>query len=98
MSRTKMVNGVPTPMTAQEEAIRDAEEAAWLAGQAARDAEQQRVTDFDAAIKTDAELQTLKTITVAQFNTWWDNNINNLAQLNAVCKRIFRLIIFKLLR
>jgi hypothetical protein len=32
MARTKMVNGVVIPLTAEEETARDAEEAAWRAG------------------------------------------------------------------
>ena len=32
MARTKLVNGERIPLTAEEEAARDAEEAAWAAG------------------------------------------------------------------
>ena len=37
MARTKVVNGVKMNMTPEEEAARDAEEAAWAAGQFDRD-------------------------------------------------------------
>lgn len=95
--RTKMVNGVPTPMTAQEEAARDAEEAAWLAGQAARDAEAARTASMDTAIKNDGVLQNLKTLSAAEFDLWWENNITNANQAIQVLKRLVKLIIRKLL-
>lgn len=36
MPRTKLVNGKEVPLTVEEEAARDAEEADWTAGEAAR--------------------------------------------------------------
>ena len=95
--RIKMVNGVPTPMPAEEEAARDAEEAAWLAGQAARDAEAARVASLDTAIKNDSVLQNLKGMTAAQFDAWWDNNVTSAAQVIAILKRLVKIVIRRLL-
>ena len=39
MARTKMVNGVSMPLTAEEETQRDAEEKEWTDGAAAREME-----------------------------------------------------------
>ena len=39
MARMKCVNGVNVPFTAEEETARDAEEAAWTAGETARNAQ-----------------------------------------------------------
>ena len=97
MPRTKMVNGVPTPMTAQEEAARDAEEAAWLAGEPARVAERTRLESLDTAIGNDGVIQTLKSMTAAQFDTWWDANVTNAAQAIGVLKRLVKLVIRRLL-
>ena len=42
MARTKMVNGVSMPLTAEEETQRDAEEKEWTDGAAAREMEEIR--------------------------------------------------------
>ena len=97
MPRTKMVNGVPTPMTAQEEAERDIEEAAWAASEPARTAARTRLESLDTAISNDTVINTLKSMTAAQFDTWWDNNVTNAAQAIGVLKRLVKLIIFRLL-
>ena len=39
MARMKNVDGVNVPLTAEEETARDAEEAAWAAGETARNAQ-----------------------------------------------------------
>ena len=39
MARMKNVDGVDMPLTAEEETARDAEEAAWAAGETARNAQ-----------------------------------------------------------
>ena len=39
MARMKCVDGVNVPLTAEEETARDAEEAAWTAGETARNAQ-----------------------------------------------------------
>ena len=39
MARMKNVDGVDIPLTAEEETARDAEEAAWTAGETARNAQ-----------------------------------------------------------
>ena len=39
MARMKNVDGVNIPLTAEEETARDAEEAAWTAGETARNAQ-----------------------------------------------------------
>ena len=92
-----MVNGVPTPMTAQEEAERDVEEAAWAAGEPARIAEHSRLESLDTAIGNDGVIQTLKSMTAAQFDVWWDNNVTNAAQAIGVLKRLVKLVIRRLL-
>jgi hypothetical protein len=49
MTYTKLVNGEPIPMTAQEIAERQAEEAAWEAGRADREW-QEKIKKTDAKI------------------------------------------------
>lgn len=95
--RTKLVNGIVVTMTAEEEAARDAEEEAWAAGQPTRDAIAARIQSLDSAIRGDNIIQTLKTMTAAQFDAWWDANVTTAAQAIAVLKRLVKLIIFRLL-
>lgn len=95
--RMKLVDGVQVPMTPEEEAVRDAEEIAWAAGQASRDALAARVQSLESAIVGDGVIQTLRTMTAAQFDQWWDANVTNAAQAIGVLKRLVKLIIFKLL-
>lgn len=92
-----MVNGVPTPMTQAEETARDAEEAAWTAGDAARIAVTARMSGLDAAIAADQTLQSFKSMTATQFDTWWDANVTNAAQVVAVLKRLVKLVVRRLL-
>lgn len=56
-----------------------------------------RLAGYDTAINADATIAQLKTITVTQFGTWWDNNVTNLAQLNAVVRKLTWLVIRRLL-
>lgn len=97
MARFKMVNGVPVQMTAQEETARDAEEAAWAAGTAARQAEATRISSLSTAIGGDSVIQSLRSMTAAQFDAWWDANVTNAAQAIGVLKRLVKIIIFRLL-
>lgn len=95
--RMKLVDGIQVPMTVEEEAARNAEETAWLAGQASRDALAARTQSLESAIGGDSVIQTLRTMTAAQFDAWWDANVTNAAQAIGVLKRLIKLIIFKLL-
>jgi len=97
MSRTKIVDGVSMPLTAAEEAARDAEEAAWAAGQAARDAEAARIDSLDTAITDDNTIQTLKSMTADEFDTWWDANVTSAAQVIGILKRLVKIVIRRLL-
>lgn len=97
MSRMKMVNGSPIPLTSEEELERDAEEAVWAAGQAARDAIKARIASFDNAINSDGVIQSLKGMTAAEFETWWDANVTSAAQVIGILKRLIKIIIRRLL-
>ena len=68
MARTKLVNGVRIALTAEEEAARDAEEAAWAAGA------------FDRAI---AEVRSRRNRLLAETD-WWGASDNTMttAQTN----------------
>lgn len=50
MSRTRIVNGRVTPLTPQENAVRDAEEAEWAAGAADRAAAELQRAIYPEAI------------------------------------------------
>jgi hypothetical protein len=92
---TKLVNGVPVEMSAQEVADRDAEEAAAAAAAPGLAAEAARKAAIDAAIAADARVQAWLNMTVAQQNTWWANNVTNLTQASAVMKEGFRYLLRK---
>ena len=95
--RTKLVDGVPTPMTAAEETARDAEEAAWSVLAAKEATAKLRLKDFDDAVTLNAVIQSFKTMTATQFDAWWDTNVINAPQLIAFLKVLMKLIIRRLL-
>lgn len=74
-----------------------AEIAARLAGAPAQAAEAQRLSGVDDAIAGDATIQTLRAMTVAEFDTWWAANVTTLAQANNVLKRIARVVLRRVL-
>lgn len=97
MARHKLVDGVPVPFTAEEEAARDAEEAAWSAEQPALEAEAARKAAIEDVIQADATIAQIKAMTTAEFDTWWTANVTNAAQAINVLKRVTRVVIRRLL-
>ena len=61
MNRTKLVNGVTVPMTVDEEATRDAEEAQWVADEPSRTQRAQKYDTDKAAV-----IQALQSATTVQ--------------------------------
>ena len=53
MTRTKLINGIRIPLTAEEEAVRDAEEKAWADGAFDRSMEVLRDKRNDLLVETD---------------------------------------------
>ena len=60
-------------------------------------AEQQRRTQYSSTIASDTVISTIKIMTVAEFDAWWDANVTTAAQAIGILKRLVKLIIFKLL-
>ena len=86
--RTKLVNGIPVPLTAQEEAARDIEEADDAVVLTATAANRARLAEFDSAIAGDANLQAFKGMTKAGFDAWWAANVTTAAQAIGVLKKL----------
>ena len=97
MARTKMVNGVSVALTSEEEAARDAEEAVWAAGGAARMAEETRRASIHAETNGDAIIDHLKTLTASDIDDWFTANITNAAQAITLLKKLTKIVILKLL-
>lgn len=76
------------PFTPEEEVARDAEEAAWAAGQPARDAEEARL----AGLKNDPQradlIDRLRTATAQQISDYIDANVTDLASARVLLKKI----------
>lgn len=91
----KMVNGTAVEVTGPELAARQAEEQAWAAAQAARDAEAARLQ----AIRDDALRQQLvsqlATATNAQISAFVDAQVIDLASARTMLKRILLLLAAK---
>ena len=68
MARTKLVNGVRIALTAEEEAARDAEEAAWAAGAFDREIAEVRSRRNRLLAETDWWGASDNTMTTAQTN------------------------------
>ena len=79
----------PIDMTPQEQAALDATHAD---GDAER-VKSARLSEFDDAIGADANLRAFRTITKAEFDTWWAANVTNAAQAIAVLKKLCWLVI-----
>lgn len=56
-----------------------------------------RKDGLDTAMNSDTTLNDFKTMTNAEFNTWWAANVTTSAQAIAVLKRLARLIIRRVL-
>ena len=70
--------------------------AKWVAD-AATQAAAQRLAGFDAAIGGDASLQAFRTMSKADFDTWWAANVTTAPQAIAVMKKLAWLEIRRLL-
>lgn len=94
MPLTKIVNGLPVPMTPQEEADIQALWDAAAATIPARQAEDARIADIDTQIAADTfgnpavTIHQLAAMSFADFNTWWNSNVTNAAQAIQVLKRL----------
>ena len=96
MSLTKIVDGVPVTLSAQEEAATLIEWASAQAAAAIAATVAARLAVVDTTIAADSTVQLLKEMTAAEFDTWWTANVTNLAQANNVLKRIARIVIRRL--
>lgn len=63
-----------------------------IAAQTARDAETQRVSDLINAVKNDNALNALRTMTPAQIDNYFTNNITDLPAVINLLKRLVRLL------
>lgn len=72
-------------------------EAAWPAVDASTTAEVTCKAAIDAAITADAVLTQFKTMTNAEYSTWFDANITTAAQAITLLKRVTKLVRRKLL-
>lgn len=93
----RMVDGVKVYLTPEEE---QAVRAEWAEADVERqqlEQEQARLAEFDAAIKGDTTIAQLKAMTNAEFDAWWDANIDTAAKAIAVLKRLARVIIRRVL-
>jgi hypothetical protein len=88
----KSVNGVLVPMTPEEIAAREADEAAQIAGAAARAAERARKRALAEDPETIDLLMRLRTASPAQIDTWLTNNVTNLTEARTVLGMILKLI------
>lgn len=75
-------------LTAEEEAARDAEEAAWAAGQLARDAEATRLVGITDDARRAALVAKLRTATAAEISQYVDDEVVDLASARTMLKRI----------
>lgn len=93
VAATRCVDGQSVPLTtAERQAICDE----WNANQTRSDAaasEVQRRAQIDAVIAVDTTIQSLKAMTNAEFDTWWDANVRTAAEAIAVLKRLARVVI-----
>ena len=74
-----------------------AEVDAVLGLDAASIADATRVAAVNTAISGDAQIQALKTMTVAEFEAWWLLNVTTIAQAITLMKRIARIVVRRLL-
>jgi len=63
----------------------------------ARQAEVDRNASIDGAINADTTIGALKTMTNAEFNTWWAANVTNTTEALNILKRLARVIIRRVL-
>ncbi len=73
------------------------EEAELLADQAAATAENDRIAEIDATVKTDTIINQLKAMTNAEFDAWWAANVTTAAEAINVLKRVVRVLIRRVL-
>ena len=76
MARHKMVNGVRIEFTPEEEAARDAEEAAWVAGQFDRDIE--RLRDDRNSKLASTDWYALQDVTLSEAMTTYRQDLRDL--------------------
>jgi hypothetical protein len=88
----KSVNGVLVPMTPEEIAPREADDAAQIAGASARAAERARKRALAEDPETIDLLMRLRTASPAQIDTWLTNNVTNLTEARTVLGMILKLI------
>ena len=75
----------------------------WIKGQTitvvpvVKTTEELRLEELESIIKADTIVNSFKTMTNAQFDTWWDANVTNAAQAIGVLKRLTKLVIRRLL-
>lgn len=60
-------------------------------------AEQARLLELEEEITSDTTLSNIKSMTNAQINTWFDNNINDAASAIQLLKRIVKILIRRVL-
>lgn len=87
----------PVQFTPAEEAEWDAMAAAAAAAAPALQAEADRKATLDTAVSTDTQLNAFKSMSKAEFDTWWAANVTNAAQAIAVLKKLALLIIRRVL-
>ena len=63
-----------------------------VAAQAARDAETQRISDLINAVKNDSALNALRSMTPAQIDNYFTNNITDLPAAINLLKRMVKLL------
>jgi hypothetical protein len=72
-------------------------DSAGAAAESAAAQERTRKEAIDQAIAGDTTVQSLKSMTNAEFDTWWSANVTNAAQAIALLKRITRVVLRRLL-
>jgi hypothetical protein len=92
----KLLNGVLVALTPEEEAGILAQRQAAADAAAASTPERQRLAEQQALSKADVQIASLRAMTPAQFDAWFDALTN--AQLRELVKRLTRLVLFRLLK
>lgn len=59
-------------------------------------AEAARRAAYEAAISSDSVLSQLRTMTVVQFDAWWDANVTSAAQVIGILKRLVKIVMRQL--